>query len=94
MTTLTAILLVSALVVGANAVGRVPVASAIPVTAQAPSHFAHVERQRVGARDSLTGSARAASVSYQRARVRKAMLHFTTHSKATSDMRGVEPSLY
>jgi len=94
MTTLTAILFVPALVAGANAVGRVPVASAIPVTAQAPSHFAHVARQRVGARDSMTGSARAASVSYQRARVRKAMLHFTTHSKATSDMRGVEPSLY
>ena len=94
MTTLTAILFVPALVAGANAVGRVPVASAIPVTAQAPSHFVHVARQRLGARDSMTGSARAASVSYQRARVRKAMLHFTTHSKATRDMRGVEPSLY
>ena len=41
----------------------------------------------------MSGSARAASVSYQRARVRKAMLHFTTHSKAISDMWGVEPSL-
>ena len=94
MTSLIAILFVPALVAGANAVGRVPVASAIPVTAQAPSHFATVARQRVGARDSMTGSARAASVSYQRARVRKAMLHFTTHSTATRDMRGVEPSLY
>ena len=91
MTTLIAILFVHALVAGANAVGRMPVASAIPMTAQAPSHFA---RQRVGARDSMTGPARAASVSCQRARVRKAMLHFTTHSKATSDMWGVEPSLY
>ncbi len=94
MTALTAILFVPALVAGANAVGRVPVPSALPVTAQAPSHFAHVARQRVGARDSMTGSARAASVTYQRARVWKAMLRFTTHSKATSDMRGVEPSLY
>ena len=94
MTSLIAILFVPALVAGANAVGRVPVPSAIPVTAQAPSHFANVARQRLGARDSMTGSARAASVSYQRARVRKAMLHFTTHSKATRDMRGVEPSLY
>ena len=42
----------------------------------------------------MTGPARAASVTYQRARVRKAMLHFTTHSTATRDMRGVEPSLY
>ena len=92
--TLTAIVFVPALVAGANAVGRVPVTSAIPVTVQAPSHFAHVARRRLGARDSMTGPARAASVTYQRARVRKAMLHFTTHSKATSDMRGVEPSLY
>ena len=94
MTTLTAILLVPSLVAGANAVGRVPVTSATAVTAQAPSHFAHVARQRLGARDSMTGSARAASVTYQRARVRKAMLQFTTHSKATRDMRSVEPSLY
>ena len=94
MGTLTAILFVPALVPGANAVGRAPVPSATPVTPQAPSHFAHVARQRFGARDSMTGSARAASVSYQRARVRKAILHFITHSKATSDMRGVEPSLY
>ena len=92
--TLTAILLAPALVAGANTVSRVPVTSAIPVTVQAPSHFAQVARQRLGARDSMTGSARTASVNYQRARVRKAMLHFTTHSKATSDMRGVEPSLY
>ena len=94
MTTLAAVLVVPALVAGANAVGRAPVPSALPVTAQAPSHFAHVARQRVGARDSMTGSARAASITYQRARVRRAMLHFTTHSKATRDMRGVEPSLY
>ena len=42
----------------------------------------------------MTGPARATSVTYQQARVRKAMLHITTHSKATRDMRGVEPSLY
>ena len=94
MATLTAIPFVPALVAGANAVGRVPVPSATPVTPQAPSHFAHVARQRLGARDPMSGSARAASVSYQRARVRKAMLHVTTHSQAASDMWGVEPRPY
>lgn len=82
------------LVVGANAVGTAPSGVTVIPAAQAPSHFAAVAAKRVGARDSLTVSATAAAVAHQRRLVQAEMVHFTTTSPATLDMRGVEPSLY
>ena len=85
---------VPSLLVGANAVGRPPVAMGALPAAQAPSQFASVARQRVGARDAMTPAASAAAVNFQRVQMQQAMLEFTTRSAETTDMRGVEPSLY
>ena len=85
-------LAVPALAVGANAVGRGP--TGVLPAAQAPSHFAAVAGMRVGARDSMNPTTRAAALGFQRAMVQSQMLEFTTSSAQTLDMRGIEPSLY
>lgn len=85
---------IPSLLVGANAVGRPTVAMASLPVAQAPSHFASVASRRVGARDAMTPAASAAAVHFQRVQMQQAILEFTTRSAETSDMRGVEPSLY
>ncbi len=82
------------LVVGANAVGRGPSGVALLPAAQAPSQVAAVANKRVGARDSMTVAASKAAVRHQRAVMQAEMFARTTTSKATLDMRGIEPSLY
>lgn len=82
------------IVVGANAVGNAPAGVSVIPAAQAPSHFAAITAQRVGARDSMIPSATEAAVAHQRRLVQAQMIAFTTSSPETLDMRGVEPSLY
>ncbi len=83
-----------ALAVGASAVGRGPTGVGAIPAAQAPSHFAAITSKRVGARDSMSVAASAAAFRFQRALLQTQMLEFTTSSPQTTDMRGIEPSLY
>jgi hypothetical protein len=85
---------IPSVLVTANAVGRPPVGAGPLPAAQAPSHFAAVASKRAGARDSMTPAASAAAINVQRVQMQRAMVEFTTESPETTDMRGVEPSLY
>ena len=42
----------------------------------------------------MTAAASAAAITFQRFQMQKAMVEFTTQSPETTDMRGIEPSLY
>lgn len=81
-----------AIAVAANAVGRGPT-GVIPAT-QAPSHFAAIASQRAEQTRAITPATTASAVLRQRILMRAEMLEFTTISSQTTDMRGIEPSLY
>lgn len=92
VSTLALALSVPAIAAGANAVGRGP--TGIIPAAQAPSHFAVIASERAEARRVIAPATTASAVQRQRVLMQAQMLEFTTTSTETTDMRGIEPSLY
>lgn len=92
VSTLALVACLPAMAAAANAVGRGPT-GVIPA-AQAPSHFVVIASQRAEARRVITPATTASAVQRQRILMRAHMLEFTTSSPETTDMRGIEPSLY
>ena len=90
--TLALVLSIPPIAVGASAVGRGP--TGVLPGAQAPSHFAVIANERAEARRIIAPATTASAVQRQRVLMRAQMLEFTTTSPKTTDMRGIEPSLY